>query len=58
MSEGRRSRRPPLPVTNVAQVTHVESTEEAPRTASNAEQVPRELIEEEHTEATGQGVVY
>ena len=48
MPEGRRGRRPPLPATNVAQVTHVESTEGAPSTASDAE----------HTEAPGKGVVY
>jgi hypothetical protein len=58
MSEGRRGRRPPLPATNVAQVTPVESTEGAPSTASDVEQVPRALGEEEQTEAPGKGVVY
>ena len=58
MSEGRRGRRPPLPASNVVQVTLVESTEGAPSTASNVEQVPRALVEEEHTEAPGKGVVY
>ena len=58
MSEGRRGRRPPLTTTNVAQVTHVASTEGAPSTALDAKQVPRALVEVEQTEASGKGVVY
>ena len=58
MSEGRRGRRPPLLSTNIAQVTHVESTEGSPSTASDVEQVPRALVEEEHTEAPSKSVMY
>ena len=58
MSEGRRGRRPPLPAKNVAQVTPIESTEGASSTASDVEQGPRALVEEEETEAPGKGVVY